>query len=134
MEQAPIPANPLLACQRFQQDERRIHPRLPCKGIVELRILPIGDKQPATLLDLSATGCRIEASAPFPDIGLPCVEVHLRVKGFSLRLGGVVRHVEQRVRAGVQFIDLTSRKTEQITELINALIEMENEYYASLSR
>lgn len=126
MEQQPIPANLAAAYARCPQDERRSHPRLRCKGVAELRVFPYESKLPGTLLDLSPSGCCIETATPIPAVEHPCVEVHLRVNGFTLRIAGVVRNLHSDLRVGIEFVDVNSRKAEQIQELLVDLVEMES--------
>lgn len=106
----------------MQQDERRAKPRLRCKGIAELIVFPLVKKMPGTLLDLSVNGCCIDTEAPLPPIENPAVEVVLTVSGFKLRLAGVVRNVRRDHRAGIEFIDVTKRKADQIQELVKDLL------------
>ncbi|MGB7547191.1 MAG: PilZ domain-containing protein [Terracidiphilus sp.] len=109
-------------------DERRNHPRLKCKGVAELRILPAGGKMAAALIDLSIKGCCIEADNPIPAFTDTRVEVHLRMKGFTLRLAGAVRRLQGETQVGIEFIDMSDRKEEQIRELMADLFEMEQDY------
>jgi hypothetical protein len=125
MEEYPIPVKDEVWYVRCRQDERRAQPRLPCKGVAEIWILHNEDKIEGTLLDLSVAGCCIETKVAIPAIENPCVEVRLCVKGFTLRIAGVVRNIKKDMRAGIEFIDVTERKAAQIRELITDLIEME---------
>lgn len=110
---------------RCQQDERRSKPRLRCKGVAEVIVLSIGKKMGGTLLDLSVNGCCIEAAGPIPRIESPAVEVVLTVNGFTLRLAGVVRNVRREYVAGIEFIGVTRRKSEQIQDLVKELVARE---------
>lgn len=110
---------------RCQQDERRTQPRLRCKGVAEIIVLAVDKRMVGTLLDLSVNGCCIETSVPLPPIESPAVEVVLSVDCFTLRLAGVVRNVRQERRAGIEFIDVTKRKGEQIEELVKELLARE---------
>jgi len=116
---------------RCRQDERRAKPRLRCKGVAEIIILSIRKRMNGTLLDLSVNGCCIETTEPMPPIEQPGVEVVFTVNGFTLRLAGVVRNVRQGHRAGIEFIDVTARKAEQIKELVKELLVREHECKAS---
>ena len=127
MEQHLIPEAMGAYLARSRQDDRRTQPRLRCKGVAELSVLCVAAKLPGTLLDLSVTGCCIETAGPVPPIENPVVEVILNLKGFTLRLAGIVRHVRDKRRAGIEFVDVTERKAQQIQELVAELIERENE-------
>ena len=110
---------------RVLQDGRRTEPRFLCRGLAEVRVLPLGGRRSGTLLDLSASGCCIETIDPFPAIENPYVEVILTVSGFKLRIAGVVRRLHDRQRVGIEFIDVTERKAQQIGDLVEDLIEIE---------
>lgn len=107
------------------QHEQRVHPRLRCKGIAELRVLPVGGVAVGALFDLSKNGCCILSDIPIPAFEHSNVEVHLKVKGMSLRVAGVVRHVHGQTRAGIEFLEVSARKAEQIEELMGELVEMD---------
>jgi hypothetical protein len=53
------------------------------------------------------------------------VEVLLHVKGTILRLSGRVRYIARPARVGIEFLDASPRKREQIEELIADLLEMD---------
>ncbi|HKF49559.1 MAG TPA: PilZ domain-containing protein [Terracidiphilus sp.] len=107
------------------QHEQRVHPRLRCKGIAELRVLPVGGVAVGALFDLSKKGCCILSDVPIPAFEHSNVEVHLKIKGMSLRVAGVVRHVHGQTRAGIEFLEVSARKAEQIEELMAELVEMD---------
>jgi hypothetical protein len=109
---------PYLKCK---PDDRRMHPRLHCKGLAAVRYLESDDRLQGTLFDLSVKGCCIETSASLPEAEEPAVEVSLSVNGVQLRLGGVVRNIRRGRRAGIEFTQITSRKAEQITQLVREL-------------
>lgn len=125
MTQHSMPVKDSAGYVRFRQDERRAQPRFQCKGVATIRVLAVEARLAGTLLDLSASGCRIETAAPFPAIENPYVEVILCVDGITLRIAGVVRNTNQDDRVGIEFTDVTERKAEQIQELIADLIEIE---------
>lgn len=103
----------------------RVHPRLKCKGIARFRSLPHGRFIDGALADLSLRGCCIESDSP-PQLAPDSpVEVILKVKGTALRLGGIVRHRTRQTRTGIQFLDVSPRKKEQIEELMEELLEMD---------
>lgn len=102
---------------------RRAHPRLHCNGIAEVTVLPLGKPAPGKLLDLSVSGCCISADGLIPEIENPAVEVQVRVNGTTLRVAGVVRNVRKGHRVGIQFVQVTRRKAEQINQLVAELAE-----------
>ena len=110
------------------QDERRAHPRLRCGGVADIRVLPMEAKASGNLLDLSVTGCCIETSASLPTLENSVIEVHLRMKGFTLRITAVVRHVGSDHHLGIEFLDVTERKAAQIEEIMAELQLMERQY------
>ena len=117
---------------RCWQDERRAHPRLRCKGVAEVRVLSVDSNLPGTLLDLSVAGCCIETNSPMPPIENPMVEVQLNVNSDKLRVKGVVRNLRGDCCAGIEFIDVTPRKAEQIKGLVKELLEREFDCRADL--
>ena len=119
--------------QPMPGDERRKTTRFECKGVAEIRVLPLCSRRPGTLLDLSAGGCSIETRDPFPAVENPCVEVTLTLSGFNLRVAGVVRHLYEKNRAGVEFTGVTERKAAQIVELVAELIEIDTRRRARFS-
>lgn len=110
----------------YRKDERRAHPRLNCKGVAIVAILRVEAKIPGTLLDLSVSGCCIQLNSPMPYLETPQVEVHLTLKGTSLRVAGIVRQIKSEQCVGIEFIELSSRKAEQIGALFAELSEMQD--------
>lgn len=104
---------------------RRVHPRLECKGIVRMRLLPCGAFVDGALVDLSIRGCCILLEAPDAGEADACVEVLLKVKGTTLRLNGTIRHVSRKARTGIEFAEVSPRKKKQIEELMSELLEMD---------
>jgi c-di-GMP-binding flagellar brake protein YcgR len=117
---------------RCQQDERRAQPRLRCKGTAEVRILHLGTTIAGTIDDLSAGGCCVLTEARFPPLEQPVVEVILTVNSSTLRVAGVIRNVQKERRAGIEFVDVTRRKAEQILELVEELKERKHGCAAQL--
>lgn len=108
---------------RCLQDERRAQPRLRCKGTAEVRILRFGSSVAGTIVDLSVGGCCVVTEGKFPPVEQPLVEVILSVNGSKLRMAGVVRNVKKDQRAGIEFIEVTRRKAQQIREFVRELRE-----------
>jgi c-di-GMP-binding flagellar brake protein YcgR len=103
--------------------ERRAHQRTHDWGTAWIGIFPEGTKAMGYLLDLGQGGCRIEADEAIPAGDNASVEVLLHLKGYTLRLAGVIRHQEEgKTRAGIEFADVSPRKAEQIQKLLDQLI------------
>ena len=84
------------------------------------------------LVDLSLGGCLVDADEAIPACVNACVEVLLQVDQLTLRLAGVIRHMEKKTRAGIGFTDLSLRKAEQIHHLLGILIEEEKQRLAGV--
>jgi hypothetical protein len=102
-------------------DEHRRYPRLECGGVADIRVLPNGGKERGTLLNLSKRGCCFMGNDRLRGCSGSNIEVHLKVRGIDLRVAGVIRHVRQGMRAGIEFVELSERKRDQIEELIGEL-------------
>jgi hypothetical protein len=107
--------------------ENRRYPRLACGGVVNVRIIPDGANETGCLLDLSRRGCCFLADQLLRGHEGSTVEVHLKVKGIDLRVSGVIRHVHKGVRAGIEFVAISERKSEQVDELMGELVEMDKQ-------
>lgn len=105
------------------RDHRR-YPRLDCGGIADLRVLPNGAKEIGSLVNLSKRGCCFMAEEALRGSEGACIEMHLKIRGIDLRVAGIIRHVHQWRRAGIEFVELSERKREQIEELIGELAEL----------
>jgi hypothetical protein len=70
------------------------------------------------ILDLSLGGCRVRTRENFP-VGIRTpVETEFRLRGMPFRLGGVIQAIHNRDTVGVQFIDMSDRKRQQVSALI----------------
>lgn len=105
-------------------EERRAHPRLRCKGTARMQVLPDGKKIEGALINLSQGGCLIETESPLPFEAGVSVELHLHVSSFTLRQLGVICRIEDEYYAGIEFSEVSSRKSEQIRVLIEELVEL----------
>jgi hypothetical protein len=55
------------------------------------------------------------------------VETEFRLEGLPFRLGGVVQAIHDRRTVGIRFLDMSSRKREQVTQLIEDIREMKEQ-------
>jgi hypothetical protein len=122
-----------------QPVERRAHLRLACKGTAKMLILPDGPSVAGVLLNFAAGGCAIESEAAIPAKRDAMVELQLDVRGFGLRLLGVIRYVKvekpmlgepEKTQAGIEFAEVSSRKAEQIRHLVAEVFDAEKERLA----
>ena len=113
--------------------ERRIYPRSQCWGTTWINLLPEGLKTVGYLLNLGLGGCHIDNDAPLPARVGERVEVLRYLDGFTLRLAGVVIHMEENnARVGIEFTDVSPRKAEQIRHLMAVIIAAEKERLAGV--
>jgi len=103
--------------------ERREHPRVRCKGVGEIRILPDGPRIVGTLINLSLGGCCIASETKIPAKLKQILEVQLTACDFRLRLAAEVRRLDA-ATVGIKFLDVSGRKEEQICYLIDELFEL----------
>jgi len=127
MLQPHLPTDSGAASKRSKRDNRRVHLRLRCRGVAEVVVLRLERKLPGTLLNLSVGGCCIQTAQPIPSIERPSVEVRLTVNGITLRVAGIVRNVRKDHHAGIEFINVTPRKADQILELVKELMERQRD-------
>jgi len=114
--------NPSQAGSNKTREHRRF-PRLECSGSVDLRVLPNGGNETGSLVNLSKRGCCFLADDPLRGVYGSRIELHMRVCGLDLRVVGVIRHLHSRMQAGIEFLDLTDRKSAQIEEVMVELAE-----------
>jgi hypothetical protein len=113
--------------------ERRTCPRAGCWGTVWINLLPEGVNVVGYLRNLSQRGCYIEADDSIPSRPGGRVEVLLHLGGSTLRLAGVIRHLEENnARAGIEFTNMSPRKAEQIRRLMENIAKAEKERLAGV--
>ncbi len=112
---------------RDEKPVERRDARFHCKGTAEICVPSAGAKVTGALVDLSVRGCCIVASAGIPAKADDRIEVCFRVNGFALRLAGIIRFMQGKERAGIEFTDVGCRKEEQIKELVDDLFDREEE-------
>lgn len=106
-----------------EEQDRRAHPRLHCKGGAEIHVYPERVRTLGAVSNLSVSGCSIEADKKMPMLPHERVEVHLHLNGLTLQVAGVVRHMENNERVGIEFTDVSKRKAKQIEQLIGEIVE-----------
>lgn len=76
------------------------------------------------VLDLSLGGCRIQTDESFPVGIYTRVETELHLEGLPFRLGGVIQAIHDKHHVGIRFLDMSSRKREQLDRLIEEIEEL----------
>ena len=114
-----LPANP-------PPPERRSHNRLTVDDSSTIILVKIGSRLIGRIVDISIGGCRIRCQERFPVGIYTRVETEFRIEGLPFRLGGVVQAIHDRQTVGIRFLDTSSRKREQLEQLIEEINETQS--------
>jgi c-di-GMP-binding flagellar brake protein YcgR len=87
-------------------------------------LINVASRLQGRILDLSLGGCRIRTDERFPVGIYTRVETEFRHKGLPFRLAGVIQAIHDKSTIGIRFLDMSSRKREQVEELIREIGEM----------
>ncbi len=87
-------------------------------------LIKIASRLRGRILDLSLGGCRIRADERFPVGIYTRVETEFQLEGLPFRLGGVVQAIHDKHTVGIRFLDMSSRKREQVEQLMEDIREM----------
>jgi flagellar biosynthesis GTPase FlhF len=90
-------------------------------------LIKVGSRLGGRILDLSLSGCRIRTDERFPVGIYTRVEVEFRLQGLPFRLGGVIQAIHDRHHVGIRFLDMSSRRREQVEQLIEEIREIHEE-------
>lgn len=104
------------------QQNRRQHPRYQCEGNAEVFVPQGALLFRGKILDLSFSGCFIEAPALDLERGTP-VEVSFTVHQMQFRVAGRIAILHRKRGAGIAFDALGARRARQIGDLIAELKE-----------
>ena len=112
---------------RPSKRERRVQSRHEVDTTADIFLINVGSKLSGRILDLSVGGCRIRTDERFPVGIYTRVETEFRLEGLPFRLGGVIQAVHDRDRrlVGIRFLDMSTRKREQLEQLIEEIEEMQ---------
>jgi hypothetical protein len=86
-------------------------------------LVNVASRLTGRILDLSVGGCRIRTNERFPVGIYTRVEIEFRLEGLPFRLGGVIQAIHDRNTVGIRFLDVSSRKREQVEQLIEEIHE-----------
>lgn len=115
----PVPAAPLVVPNAKQAPrERRAQARHEVDTAAVIQLININSKQTGRIIDLSMGGCRIKTDARFPVGIYTRAETEFYLEGLPFRLGGVVQAIHNGNTVGIRFLDMSSRKREQLEQLI----------------
>jgi len=76
------------------------------------------------IVDLSMSGCGIHTDERFPVGIYRRVETEFRFDGLPFRLQCVVQALHNKFTVGIRFLDMSSRKREQLLQLMEEIDEM----------
>jgi c-di-GMP-binding flagellar brake protein YcgR len=111
--------------------ERRVEARCGVDTSAVIHLVKVGSRLAGLIRDLSLGGCRIHTTEKFPVGIYTRVEVEFRLQGTALLLGGVVQAIHGRNEVGIRFLDVSSRKRENVAELIREIRETQGESESS---
>jgi hypothetical protein len=75
-------------------------------------------------VDLSLGGCRIRTDSRFLVGIYTRVETEFHIDGLPFRLAGVIQAIHDPRQVGIRFLDMSERKSNQLEQLIDELLEM----------
>ncbi|WP_263355920.1 PilZ domain-containing protein [Acidicapsa ligni] len=114
-------SDPGTASKAAPAKDRRSHSRHAIETGVNLILVKTGTILPGQILDLSLSGCRLQLDTRF-DLGIFIrIELEFFLNGLPLRLGGVSQTVLDQNTIGIRFLDFSTRRHEQLSELIAEL-------------
>ena len=103
--------------------DRRAQPRQAVEAHASIFLIDVRARLRGRIVDLSLGGCRIRTLERFPVGIYRRVEVEFSLDGFPLRLAGVVQVVHDRYTVGIRFLDMSSRKRDQLAQLLQEIRE-----------
>ncbi len=107
--------------------ERREASREAVDTSAVIHLIHVASRLRGRILDLSVGGCRIRTDERFPVGIYTRAETEFHLEGLTFRLGGVVQAIHDRQTVGIRFLDMSSRKREQVEQLIEEIREMKEQ-------
>lgn len=108
-----------------QGRERRSCTRHDVDSAAAVFLLDLRVRIPGRIVDVSLGGCRIRSQERFPVGIYRRVEVEFTLDGLPFRLPGVVQALHDPRTIGIRLLDLSDRKREQLTAVMQELDEAE---------
>jgi c-di-GMP-binding flagellar brake protein YcgR len=107
--------------------ERREQSRHEVDTSAVIYLVNVASRLSGRILDLSVGGCRISTDERFPVGIYTRVEAEFRLDGLPFLLGGVTQAIHDRRQVGIRFLDMSTRKREQLEQLIEEIEELRRE-------
>jgi c-di-GMP-binding flagellar brake protein YcgR len=108
---------------RSSRRERRAQLREGVDTSAVVFLVNVASRLTGRILDLSLGGCRIRTDERFPVGIYTRIETEFLLEGLPFRLGGVIQAIHDRHNVGIRFLDMSSRKREQLEQLIEEIEE-----------
>jgi len=105
--------------------ERRGQSRHEVDTSATILLVNIASRLSGRILNLSLGGCRVRTEERFPVGIYTRVETEFYLEGLPFRLGGVVQAIQDRHHVGIRFLDMSTRKREQLAQLIAEIEALE---------
>jgi len=105
-----------------EYEEKRRHYRLGCTGPAAVQVAASEPFLPATIVDLSAGGCRMVLRQPQLLRKDTLVELTFNIHHLSFRVRGQVRAVRSDSTIGFQFPALSERVRKELDDLMKELV------------
>jgi hypothetical protein len=104
-------------------DDKRLYPRVECKGDASVRMVPSASRCPATIVNLSEGGCLLVLKEPGCLSQDTTVELTFTINNHLFRIPGQVKAKRSDTAIGFQFRFLSDRLRRQLEALLEQLIE-----------
>jgi c-di-GMP-binding flagellar brake protein YcgR len=101
-----------------RKPERRANPRHVVDEDAMLLFLNHSFSVPCRIVELSLGGCRLQIGERFLAGILVRVEVTFKVNGIAFRFSGVTEWTEDEHLTGIRFVNMTSRRREELAEVL----------------
>lgn len=118
--------------QQPSTSNRRAHVRLEINSIATIFLVKVGSRLKGSIVDLSEGGCRIRCDERFPVGIYTRVETEFRFESIPFLLGGVVQAIHNQREVGIRFLDMSDRKRQQLTDLVEEIRSMQNSSESAL--
>jgi c-di-GMP-binding flagellar brake protein YcgR len=109
---------------KLSRRERRAQIRHKVDDSAMIFLINAGAALHGRIVDLSLGGCRIRTDSRFLVGIYTRVETEFHIDGLPFRLAGVIQAIHDPRQVGIRFLDMSERKSKQLEQLIDELLEM----------